>query len=216
MKDTEATSAIQQGVTRNLDRDQSTTAVTHDTGYSGLYSAYITFVMALVFMLAATDRNIMSILLVPIQKDLNVSDTAMGALTGAAFSIVYAATALPLARLADRGNRRNLITGAVAFWSAMTAACGVATGYITLLLARMGVAVGEAAHQPSIMSMVGDLYPRHRRGIAIGCISIGTSVGIALGAYVAGWLSDNHGWRTAFFVMGLPGLVVAAMVSRSG
>src|SRR5690606_13363395 len=112
----------------------------------------------------------------------------------------------------DRGNRRNLIAAAVGFWSAMTALCGLAAGYFTLLLARMGVAVGEAAHQPSIMSMVGDLYPPRRRGLAIGCIAIGSSVGIALGAYIAGWLSDNHGWRVAFFVMGLPGLFVAAMV----
>jgi predicted MFS family arabinose efflux permease len=180
--------------------------------FSVAYNAYITLTLALVFMLAATDRNILAILLVPIQKDLGVSDTAMGALTGTAFSLVYATTALPLARLADRGDRRNLIAGAVAFWSAMTAFCGVATSFVTLLLARMGVAVGEAAHQPSIMSMVGDLYPRQRRGMAIAWLSVGAAVGIAFGAYVAGLLSDRHGWRTAFFVMAAPGLVVALLV----
>lgn len=176
------------------------------------YSVYVTFVMALVFMLAATDRNIMSILLVPIQDELKVSDTAMGALTGAAFSIVYATAALPLARFADRGNRRNLIAGAVAVWSLMTSACGLATSFFTLLLARVGVAVGEAAHGPAIMSMVGDLYPRSRRGIAIGCITIGSAVGIGLGAYVAGLLNDLHGWRTAFLAMGLPGVAVGLLM----
>jgi len=178
----------------------------------GLYSAYVTFVMAAVFMLAATDRNIMSILLVPIQNDLKASDTAMGALTGAAFSVVYATAALPLARLADRGNRRNLIAAAVAVWSIMTSACGLATSYFTLLLARAGVAIGEAAHQPAIMSMIGDLYPRSRRGIAVGCITIGSAVGIGVGAYVAGLLSDLHGWRTAFLVMGLPGVAVGLLM----
>jgi len=182
------------------------------SSYSAAYTGYITFILALVFMLAATDRNIMSILLVPMQDELKVSDTAMGALTGAAFALVYATAALPLARLADRGNRRNLIAVAVGFWSAMTAVCGLATSYMTLLVARMGVAAGEAAHQPAIMSMVGDLYPRHRRGIAIGCIMIGSSIGIALGAYIAGLMSDLYGWRTAFFVMGLPGLLVAVLV----
>src|SRR5690606_39012068 len=190
--------------------DNAAAAADSAPAYSARYSAYITFVLALVFMLAATDRNIMSILLAPIQQDLKVGDAAMGALTGAAFSIVYAVTALPLAAIADRGHRRNLVAAALAFWSLMTAACGMAAGYFTLLLARMGVAVGEAAHQPSIMSMVGDLYPRHRRGAAIGCLAIGTSVGMALGAYIAGWISDNHGLRTAFFAMGLLGLLVAA------
>jgi MFS family permease len=177
------------------------------------YSVYVTFVMALVFMLAATDRNIMSILLVPIQKDLKASDTSMGALTGAAFSIVYATAALPLARLADHGNRRNLIAAAVAVWSVMTSACGFASSYVTLLLARVGVAVGEAAHQPAIMSMIGDLYPRTRRGIAVGCITIGSAVGIGLGAYIAGVVSDLHGWRAAFLVMGLPGIAVAVLMT---
>lgn len=179
---------------------------------SRAYSVYVTFVLALVFMLAATDRNIMSILLVPIQQELGASDAAMGALTGAAFSIVYATAALPLARFADRGNRRNLIAAAVAVWSVMTSVCGLATSYFTLLLARVGVAVGEAAHAPAIMSIVGDLYPRSRRGVAVGCITIGSALGIGLGAYVAGLVSDLYGWRMGFLVMGLPGVAVAALM----
>lgn len=178
---------------------------------SQTYSIYVTFVMGLVFMLAATDRNIMSILLVPIQKELRVGDTAMGLLVGTAYSIVYATAALPLARLADRGNRRNLIAFAVALWSLATAATGLATSFITLSLSRVGVALGEATYYPSIMSIVGDLYPRSRRGIAIGCITIGSAVGIGLGAYLAGLMNDLYGWRTAFMVMGLPGVVVALL-----
>ena len=180
--------------------------------FSPGYRAYATLLMAMVFALASADRSIMSILLVPIQKDFGVSDTAMGALAGTVFTVVYATAALPLARLADLGNRKNLIAAAVAFWSIMTALCGLATSIFTLLLARIGVAAGEAAHSPGVMSTVGDLFPRHRRGLAFGCISMGTAVGSGLGAAVVGKISDLHGWRAAFLAMGLPGLVVGALL----
>lgn len=181
------------------------------TPMSGAYSAYVTFVLATVFMLAAADRNILSILLVPIQKEFGVSDTAMGALNGGAISLVYATAALPLARLADRSNRRNLLAAAVAIWSAATAACGVAGSFLALMLIRVGGAVGEAGSSPAIMSMVGDLYPRHRRGLAVGCITIGSAVGIGVGAYLAGLLNDHYGWRGAFIIMGVPGVLVALL-----
>lgn len=174
--------------------------------------ALTTFLLAVVAMLAMTDRNIMSILLVPIQNDLGVSDAAMGALSGTAFAVVYATAALPMARLADRGNRRNLIAAAVAFWSAATALCGMASTYMHLLVARIGVAIGEAPAAPASMSMIGDLYPAERRGIAVAVVSVGTAVGVSLGAYVAGALSDLHGWKVAFIAVGLPGLVVALLV----
>ena len=174
--------------------------------------AYATFLLALVFMLAAADRNIMSILLVPIQKDIGASDTAMGVLTGAAFSLVYATAALPLARFADRGHRRNVIAAAIALWSLMTAACGLAVSYGMLLAARVGVALGEAAHSPAIMSMVGDLHPRERRGLALACVTVGTAIGLGAGASVAGYVSDHYGWRSAFLVVGAPGLFVAGLL----
>lgn len=179
---------------------------------SRVYIAYVTLMLALVFMLASIDRNIMSVLLVPIQQDLKVSDTAMGALTGTAFALVYGTAALPLARLADKGNRRNLIAAALAFWSAATAACGLATSYFTLLLARFGVAAGEAAHSPAIISQIGDLYPPQRRGIAVALVNIGSAVGIGLGAVIAGWIAQHYGWQLAFIVMGIPGLLVAAAI----
>jgi predicted MFS family arabinose efflux permease len=179
---------------------------------SGPHNAYITAMLAVVAMLAMTDRNIMSILLVPIQEDLGVSDAAMGALSGTAFALVYATAALPLARFADRGNRRNLVALAIAFWSAATALCGVAGSYLQLLLARVGVAVGEAAAQPATMSMIGDLYSPARRGTAVAIVSVGTAVGVSLGAFIAGALSDLYHWKVAFIAVGLPGLLVAALV----
>lgn len=181
-------------------------------GNSSLYNGYATFILALVALLATMDRNIMSILLVPIQKDLGASDTAMGALTGTAFAVVYATAALPLGRLADRTNRRNLLAGAVAVWSAATALCGAAGSYVQLLAARMGVAAGEAGAGPATMSMIGDLYPSHRRGIAIAWISVGSAIGISLGAFVAGALADLYHWKVAFLASGIPGILLAAIL----
>jgi MFS family permease len=185
------------------------------SGPSQLVRFYATFLLALVFMLAAADRNILAVLLVPIQKSLRASDTAMGALTGAAFSIVYATAALPLARLADRGHRRNLLAAAVTLWSLMTASCGFAGSYALLLVARIGVALGEAAATPAIMSLIGDLHPRRRRGLALACVTIGTALGIGAGAFLAGAVNDLYGWRAAFLALGVPGLVVAALLVAS-
>lgn len=183
-----------------------------DGAISAGRTIYVTIALALVTMLATADRNIMSVLLVPIQRDLGVSDAAMGALSGTAFAIVYATAALPLARFADLGNRRNLVAAAVVVWSSATALCGIAGNYVQLLLARMGVAAGEAAAGPATMSMIGDLYAPARRGIAVAAISVGGAVGISVGAMVAGALSDLYGWQVAFIAVGLPGLVVGLLV----
>jgi predicted MFS family arabinose efflux permease len=174
--------------------------------------AWIAVMLAVVAFLAATDRNILSVLLVPIQNDLKVSDAAMGALTGAAFSFVYASAALPLAWLADRTNRRNFIALSVAFWSAMTALCGLAGSYVQLLLARFGVALGEAGHGPAGMSMVADVYPAAKRGAAISVLTIGAALGYSAGAFVAGVLNDQFGWQGALMAVGLPGLLIAVVL----
>jgi predicted MFS family arabinose efflux permease len=174
--------------------------------------AWIAIVLAMVACLAAVDRNILSVLLVPIQKDLGVGDAAMGALTGTAFALVYASAALPLAWVADRTNRRNFIAIAVAFWSAMTALCGLAGSYVQLLLARFGVAAGEAAHGPAGMSMIADVFPEAKRGAAISVLTVGSAIGFSAGAYIAGVASDHLGWQGAMMVVGLPGLLVALLV----
>src|SRR5688572_23122535 len=172
---------------------------------------YGTVLLALVWMLGEADRNILAVLLSPIQKDLGVSDTAMGALTGIAFAAVYATVMLPMSRVADRGNRRNVIAAALAIWSAMTVFSGMATSYVTMLFARMGVAAAEASAMPSQMSMVGDLVPPRRRATAMGAIMSGTAIGIGLGAFIAGKLADTYSWHVAFFVLGTPGLLLAAL-----
>lgn len=173
---------------------------------------YAAVLLAGVQLLSVADRNILSILLVPIQEDLKVSDTAMGALTGISFTLVYATVALPMARLADAGNRRNIIAAALAIWSAMTVACGLAGNYISLLLARMGVAAGEAISGPAVMSFVGDTFPPARRGTALAVLMLGSGLGTALGAIIAGQIAAAHGWQAAFFVLGAPGLLLALLM----
>ena len=173
---------------------------------------YAALLLAGVQMLSVADRNILSILLVPIQQDLKVSDAAMGALTGLSFTLVYATIALPMARLADRGNRRNIIAAALAIWSAMTAACGLAGSYIALLIARMGVAAGEASAQPAAMSLVGDTFAPARRGTALAIMMLGSGIGTAMGAIIAGQIAEAYGWQAAFFVLGAPGLLLALLM----
>jgi predicted MFS family arabinose efflux permease len=179
---------------------------------SPAYSMYVTVMLALVATLSATDRNILSVLLVPIQKDLGVGDAAMGALVGSSFALIYATTALPMARLGDRTNRRNLLAIAVAFWSAATAVCGLATSFVQLLLARVGVAAGESAQHPVTMSMIADMFPASRRGAAISVITIGSVVGYSLGAFLAGTLNDHYGWHVALMAVGLPGVLLALVI----
>ena len=168
--------------------------------------------LAAVALLASIDRQAFAVLLVPIQRDLKVSDAAMGALTGGAFAVVYALLALPLARLADRTNRRNLLAAAVAVWSAATILCGAVSGYLTLLLVRIGVAGAESAQMPTTMSLISDVVPPVQRGGAIGWVVVGSTAGYSLGSLLAGWLNDALNWRAALMIVGLPGLVLSVLV----
>jgi predicted MFS family arabinose efflux permease len=177
-----------------------------------LQRAWVAIMLAMVAFLAAVDRNILSVLLVPIQKDLHVGDAAMGALTGTAFAVVFATTALPLAWVADRTNRRNFVAIAVALWSVMTAICGLASSFLQLLLARVGVAAGEAAHGPASMSIVADVFPAASRGAAISVLTIGSALGYSAGAFLAGVLNDHFGWQGAMMAVGIPGVIVALML----
>lgn len=160
--------------------------------------------------LAYIDRQILGVLLVPIQKDLHVNDAAMGALSGTTFAMAYAIAALPIARLADRTNRRNLLVIALGFWSVMTAVCGLATTYLQLVFARIGVAAGESAQAPASMSMLSDLFPPTRRATAISVLSIGGGMGSTFGAMISGALNDRFGWHVAVLAVAAPGLLLAA------
>jgi MFS family permease len=173
---------------------------------------YVLFILCLVGIANFVDRQILAILLEPIKRDLKVSDTAMGMLSGVAFAAFYVTAGIPLARLADRGNRRTLIAACLAVWSIATALCGFVTSYVQLIVARMGVAGGEAGAYPASQSILADLYPLSQRGTVIGILLAAQSIGIAFGLFFGGWLNQAFDWRTAFVVVGLPGLLLAIVV----
>ncbi|WP_445192531.1 spinster family MFS transporter [Sphingomonas sp. Tas61C01] len=158
------------------------------------------------------DRQILAILQELIRKDLMLSDTQLGLLAGFAFAIFYATLGIPVARLADRGNRVNIIAIALALWSLMTAVCGLAQNFVQLLAARIGVGVGEAGSSPPSHSIIADLYPPEKRAGAMGIYSLGVVLGTAFGTMIGGFVAHLYGWRVAMFTVGLPGIALAILV----
>jgi MFS family permease len=158
------------------------------------------------------DRQILGILQELIKKDLHLSDTQLGLLGGFAFAVFYATLGIPVARLADAGNRKRLVVIALALWSGMTAVCGLAQNFVHLLVARIGVGIGEAGSSPPSHSMIADLYPPEKRAGAMAIYSLGVVLGAAFGTIIGGVVAKYFGWRMAMFAVGLPGLVLALAV----
>lgn len=173
---------------------------------------YALLMLMLVYMSSHIDRGIVGILAEPIKKDLDLNDTQIGIMSGLAFALFYATLGIPLAVLADRTNRRNIIVVALTTWSAMTVVCGLAQNYAQLLLARIGVGIGEAGSSPQSHSMISDMYAPHERARALGFYSLGVTFGGMIGALVGGYVSVHWGWRTAFFIVGAPGILLAILV----
>jgi MFS family permease len=161
---------------------------------------------------SVADRLVFSILVQDIKAAFSLSDTELGLLGGAAFSVIYVLAGFPAARLADRSTRKNIVAAAISFWSLMTAACGAATGFWTLFLARTGVGVGEGCSGPSSQSLVADYFARHELAKAMGFLTIGASMGTAGGLLIGGQLAEIFDWRWAFVLMGLPGVVLGAII----
>jgi MFS family permease len=158
------------------------------------------------------DRQILAILNEDIIKDLHLSDAQMGILGGMAFAIFYAGLGIPVAWLADRSNRVRIIAGALAIWSAFTALGGLATNFWLLLGARVGVGIGEAGSSPPSHSIIADLYPPDKRASAMSIYSLGVGLGAAFGTIIGGVVATYYGWRVAMYVIGLPGLLLAAII----
>lgn len=176
------------------------------------YRWYALGVLVLVYTSSHVDRQIMGILLEPIKVELGASDTQMGFLVGLTFAIFYATLGMPIAMLADRSNRRNIITAATTIWSFMTVICAYVGSYTQLALARIGVGVGEAGSSPPSHSMISDFFPSKQRATAMGIYALGINIGLLIAYLGGGWMSEHWGWRTTFIVVGLPGLFIALLV----
>lgn len=168
--------------------------------------------LTITYFFSYMDRQILAILLEDIKADLLLNDTQLGLLSGFAFAIFYATLGIPVAALADRRNRVNIISIALALWSAMTAACGLAQNFTHLLLARIGVGIGEAGSSPPSHSIIADLYPANKRALALSIYSLGVTLGAAAGQMFGGNLTYFFDWRVAFIAIGLPGVVLAVIV----
>lgn len=173
---------------------------------------YTLGVLVVVYTFNFIDRQILAILLPAIRAEFGVDDWVLGFLAGSAFALFYATLGVPIALLGDRLNRRNLIAVAVAIWSGMTAISGAAGNIVHLTLARIGVGVGEAGFSPPAHSIISDLYPPKERSTAMGILTLGISLGIMLAYLAGGWVAQNIGWREAFYIVGIPGLLLALLV----
>lgn len=179
--------------------------------YSG--RSYILALLTSVYALSVLDRYLLGILLPQIKADLELNDSLLGLLSGAAFAIFYATLGLPIARIADRHGRKKIIAICLAVFSVMTALCGAATNFLTLFLARVGVGVGEAGTTPSSLSILSDIYEKERRSTAMAILSVGSNIGLLIGFVVGGYVAIRFGWREAFLIVGAPGLIVALIVA---
>jgi MFS family permease len=169
-------------------------------------------ILLLAYIFNFIDRQIIGVLAVPIKAELNLTDGQLGLMGGIAFALFYSGLAIPIAWLADRKSRVNIIAFSVALWSAFTAACGLAQNFWQLFLARMGVGIGEAGGVAPSYALISDFYPKERRARALALFSLGIPIGSALGVFFGGWIASNLDWRSAFLIVGLAGLPAALLV----
>ncbi|MEM1092165.1 MAG: MFS transporter [Pseudomonadota bacterium] len=191
--------------------------VNTENGFAGHAGKTLKWSMGLLFLVSFfnyMDRYMLAVLLPSIKEELSLSDAQLGIISGFAFTLFYATLGVPIARLADRFSRRNIISIALAVWSVMTAICGLAQSFIQLALARVLVGVGEAGATPPSHSLIADYYPVAKRGKGIAIYSLGAPVGILVGFIAGSWLAENYSWRIALFAVGIPGLLLAFMVWR--
>lgn len=181
----------------------------------GAHRHYVLLLLFLVATINMIDRQVMGIVIEPIKHEFHVSDAAMGLLTGLAFAAVYCCCAIPIASYADRANRRNVIAAACAAWSVMTIVCSSVTGYWQLAFARMGVAIGESGSNAPSMSVLADMYAPQQRSRAISVLMLAAPLGSLIGLSAGAYLTFYAGWRSTFFWLGLPGLIVALLLRVS-
>ncbi|MFK3973363.1 spinster family MFS transporter [Pseudomonas sp. NPDC087358] len=174
---------------------------------------YALFVLASIYVFNYIDRQLMAILIEPVKHEFGISDTGIGLLSGVTFAVFYTVFGFPLGRLSDRIGRKPVIALSCIAWSLMTMLCGLAGSFLILVLARIGVAVGEAGGTAPSVAMVSDLYPAHRRSTALAVLMLGSSLGAIVGLGLGGWIAQHHGWRYAFLLIGAPGILLGLLLA---
>ena len=189
------------------------TAATTTTPTAGKgYRYLVVGLLAVVYTFNFMDRQILATLTEPIRKDLGFSDTQMGLLGGLSFALFYTTFGIPVAWLCDRSRRVTIMAAACAIWSLATAGCGMAKTFLQLAVLRMTVGVGEAGGSPPSYSLISDYFPAKERGTGLALYSLGVPLGSMMGAALGAGVAAEHGWRVAFFVVGLPGVVLALLM----
>jgi predicted MFS family arabinose efflux permease len=176
------------------------------------YRWWVLLVLTTVYTFNFIDRQILVILQEPIKNELGLSDAQLGLLTGFSFAVIYVCAGIPIAWLADRSNRRNIIAASLALWSGMTALSGLVTSYSQLIFARLGVGLGEAGGSPPAHSMISDYFPPEQRGTALSLYTSGIYLGVLCGFAGGGYIAETVGWRNAFFIVGVPGILFSLVV----
>jgi len=218
---------VTTGIAAIASTPKSATPAVEAAWPSATYAWYVSGVLALAYCFSFIDRQILNLLVVPIQQDLGISDTQMSLLQGLAFALFYVTLGVPFGLLADRWNRRNLIIAGVTTWSVMTAMCGLADSFSELFVARLGVGVGEAVLTPAAMSILSDYFPSHKLARAAGVYTSGSSIGATLAFVVGGTVAsavavspsivlplvgEIRSWGATFIIVGVPGLLVAVLM----
>jgi MFS family permease len=178
----------------------------------GLYKWYVLGVLVLIYIMGTVDRAVLSVIAEPLKLQFHLSDKQVGVLTGTAYSVTYALAVLPMGWLIDRMDRRALLSITVAIWSVLTAACAMASSFITLIIARMGVGAAEAPALPASLSLIADIIPKEQRNTAVSIYVSGAAVGQILIFIIGGWLLMHFDWRTVFLVAGGPAASLAALL----
>jgi len=178
-------------------------AVGEGYGSAG-YRGYVLVVLALAYTLNFVDRSIIGIVQEPLKHEFGLTDLQLGLLGGPTFAVLYTVLGVPIARTAERRDRITILSICIGLWSAMTAVCGLATGFGFLLLARVGVSIGEAGCTPPAQSVISDYFPAKRRATALAVYSLGIPLGIMIASLAGGYVAQNFGWRRAFLLLGLP------------
>lgn len=193
-------------------QDATVAGVSRTQDFTTTYKVYVLILLLAVYVTNYADRMILSVLMPALKAEFQVSDGALGFLAGTTFAILYATLGVPIALMADRGNRKAIITAAVTIWSVMTAVCGLAQSYWQFAIARVLVGVGEAGGSPPSHAIISDLFSPKTRATALAIFALGVPFGLFVGLYGGANIAEAYGWRMAFYVLGLPGLALALLV----